>query len=96
MGNNLALSQYFHHGHSIGLKIFESDNRLERERDLIYSHINMFGSPPIAQSNVPSCPPNNSNRITEIFNHITNNPAEFEFCQNLISNVNTLIIPGQI
>jgi hypothetical protein len=93
-GTNLTLSQYFHHGHSIGLKIFESDKRIERERDLIYSHINMFSSPPIAQSVIPNCPPNNRNRVTEIFNHITNSSADFEFCQNFISNINTQIIPG--
>lgn len=92
MGNNLTLSQYFYAGHSIGLKIFETNNRHERERDLIYSHINLFGSPPIAQNKVPSCPPLNGNRITHIFNHISNNPVELEEASNFILQINRQII----
>jgi hypothetical protein len=95
-GSNLILSQYFHQGHSIGLKIFDSNIRLERERDLIYSHINLYGSPPIAQSVIPKCPPNNGNSVTEIFTHINNNPIDITLCGSIILDINNQFTATQV
>lgn len=72
-GNNFVLSQYFHAGWSIGLAIFKTDiHRKERERELIYAHISLYGSPPIAQGKIPH-DPNGKNRTNHIASFIANN-----------------------
>lgn len=77
-GNNFALSQYFHAGWSVGLAIFKTDiRRVERERDLIYAHISLFGSPPIAQGKTPHDPAGR-NRTTHIASFIANNKAAID------------------
>lgn len=72
-GNNFVLSQYFHAGWSVGLSIFETDmHRVERERDLIYAHISLYGSPPIAQGKIPN-DSDGRNRTTHITSFIAKN-----------------------
>lgn len=70
-GSNITLSGYFHNDYSLCLKIFKvkDDERKKTERYLIYSHIELFGCPPIAQSSIPKTD-NNKNTITEIYNCI--------------------------
>ncbi len=86
MGNNLALSQYFHQGHSIGLKIYSTGNRKDDERNLIYAHIKQYGSAPICQANIPCCPPRNRNRITDVYNYITENEVMINQCIDLLES----------
>ncbi|RON09273.1 hypothetical protein BK659_10070 [Pseudomonas brassicacearum] len=77
-GNNFTLSQYFHAGWQLGLTVFETDTqKLQRERDLIYAHISLYGAPPIAQGKVPH-DSRKRNRTTHITSFIANNQLEIE------------------
>lgn len=86
-GNNLTLSQYFHAGWEIGLAIYETDSsRVEKERDLIYSHIKRYGAPPIAQGKIPHAD-NNRNRTTHIFNFIRSNKLNIRKAEAIIRHL---------
>jgi hypothetical protein len=86
-GNNLVLSQYFHAGMKIGLAIFKTDEaRTERERDLIYSHIHIFGAPPIAQGKIPH-DKNGKNRTSHIFSFIAENEIRIANASKILNSI---------
>lgn len=87
-GSNLTLSQYFHQGISIGLRIYRSEDRKRDERELIYSHINLFGAPPICQNNIPLF--NGRNRTSDIFNYLSNpsNSNRLRVCNRILNQIN--------
>lgn len=92
-GNNLVLSQYFHAGWSVGLAIFETENIDERERDLIYAHISLYGSPPIAQGKIPHAP-NGRNRTTHITSFIAENKTAIDQAATILTTLVADIQPG--
>lgn len=87
MGNNFTLSQYFHAGWDIGLSIFETDgDRLKHERDLIYAHIDCYGSPPIAQGKIPHNG-QGKNRTTHIAVYIDDNVSAIMQARSVLTKI---------
>jgi len=86
-GNNFAVSQYFHAGMGIGLSVFRTgEDRIARERDLIYAHIALYGAPPIGQGKIPNAP-SGKNRTTHIFNYIEANPQALTEASEILSGI---------
>ena len=86
-GNNFTLSQYFHAGWNVGLSIFATDmNRADRERDLIYAHISLYGAPPIAQGKIPH-DANGRNRTTHIASFIANNKQAINVASQVLTKI---------
>lgn len=86
-GNNFVLSQYFHAGWEIGLSIFRTnEERADQERDLIYAHISLYGSPPIAQGKIPH-DSNGRNRTTHIASFIDNNALAIANASQVLTNI---------
>ncbi|WP_306544307.1 hypothetical protein [Malikia spinosa] len=87
MGNNFILSQYFHANWVIGLSIFgTNEERKDRERDLIYAHISLYGAPPIAQGKIPhDC--NGRNRTYHISQFIKNNDGAISGASNILMDI---------
>lgn len=89
MGNNFTLSQYFHAGWDIGLSIFKTDiHRVDRERDLIYAHISLYGAPPIAQGKIPH-DHRGRNRTTDIAAFIANNKPAIDDASQVLTKIVT-------
>lgn len=86
-GNNLILSHYFHANWDMGLSIFSvEEDRKAIERNLIYAHINKYGSPPIAQGKIP-CAPNGRNRISHIYQFINSNMDDIQQGLDVIDGI---------
>lgn len=88
-GSNFVLSQYFHAGWEIGLCIFRADEgRVELERDLIYAHISLYGSPPIAQGKIPH-DSDGRNRVTHISSFIKSRVLAISTASHVLENIVT-------
>jgi hypothetical protein len=86
-GSNFTLSQYFHAGWKVGLSIFQTDcYRTDRERDLIYGHISLFGAPPIAQGKIPNGV-QGRNRTTHLADHISKNEKTISDAKTLLMEI---------
>jgi hypothetical protein len=86
-GSNFVLSQYFHAGWEIGLSVFSTnEERTDRERDLIYAHISLYGAPPIAQGKIPH-DSNGRNRTTHIAAFIDNNAQAISAGSQVLMNI---------
>jgi hypothetical protein len=84
--NNLILSQYFYEKWSIGLKIYETSDRNKMERDLIYSHIDEYGAPPIAQGKIPN-DDDGRNQVSHIYSYIKNNTESINNLKMLLKQI---------
>lgn len=90
-GSNLVLTQYFFTNQILNLLIFKVDSGLNKliEKVLIYSHIDSYGAPPIAQGSIPKSG-SNSKSISAIFSEIESFKNTHVITVELIQKINQL------
>ena len=90
-GSNLVLTQYFYTNQILNLLIFKVDPFMNKliEKVLIYSHIDSYGAPPIAQGSTPKSG-SNSKSISAIFSEIEDFKNTYGNAFELIQKINQL------
>ena len=84
-GNNFVISQYYHAGWRLKLRIFtipRGTTRKDFEAHLILSHMGYYGAPPIGQNKIPK----NGATTTALYKFINENKRKYTLYLSVLKN----------